>query len=448
MRISERIDGLLEKNDLNNAKYLLFLPLNTDTNKSTLTLNGEKDSLENWLKKKKIYEILYYNPAKEELQFDLHEAPRKWQYLQITSLISTKNHYEQNAPWSNQVVGGRQIIGDEEAPKARVELIRSKTSAVVDEGLDLEGFVGTYYDLKIIWSDNVKVANASISSQEGKLIKEAQINAQEWAMIIKEQPFRQASEKSYRISAKDSEWNESTEEITLTIRVPEITIEHIEQYSGRKEGIEQPILITSELETDIDEWTVSFERKRKTQTSIITARLNGKDQQTYPVSTNITTITGAYYDFGELIGLYAQNNALYATVNGKNGEILIQPNYQKELNLGLDFSKGYPVIKVLKQGTPLFEVILKSEQIIKKQLHKGTLQALSGSQYGNFNGGEVVILGKEPLLYISENGSLRSNKPLQWKYHFDKQKQLVIYEIFENAFGESLMTITFKAKAL
>ena len=44
------------------------------------------------------------------------------------------------------------------------------------------------------------------------------------------------------------------------------------------------------------------------------------------------------------------------------------------------------------------------------------------------------MIGKEPLLYIAKNGTLRTNKPLQGNYHFDRQKETVRYEIFENAF--------------
>jgi len=54
--------------------------------------------------------VFYYNPAEEKLQFSLHEAPRKWQYLQLTSLRNENRVYQKNAPRSNQIVAGRQII--------------------------------------------------------------------------------------------------------------------------------------------------------------------------------------------------------------------------------------------------------------------------------------------------------------------------------------------------
>lgn len=231
MRISERIDGLLEKNDLDNVKYILFLPDETKIQTDSLSLNKEKEQIEKLLEKGEIYEILYYNPAKEKLQFNLHEVPRKWQYLQITSLKLKDQNYRPNAPRSNQLVGGRQIAGDAEPPKAKVELIRSKTAAIVDDGFDLEGFIGTYYDIKITWTDNVQVNNTAVYTKEKKLIKETNMNAKEGTLIIKENPFKKEIKKSYLITANDSEGNETTEEITLSIQTPKISIKSIEQYS-------------------------------------------------------------------------------------------------------------------------------------------------------------------------------------------------------------------------
>lgn len=103
MRVAERVDGLLEKASIHTAKYLLFLPRGTDLEKLKLRLEGQNLDVKNQLGKR-IYEVLYYPPASETLHFNLHEVPRKWQYLQITSLKADEEVYIQNAPWSNQIV--------------------------------------------------------------------------------------------------------------------------------------------------------------------------------------------------------------------------------------------------------------------------------------------------------------------------------------------------------
>ena len=111
--------------------------------------------------------------------------------------------------------------------------------------------------------------------------------------------------------------------------------------------------------------------------------------------------------------MYGVKDDLIASINGHNGEIIIQPAYKKTVHLGVDFAAGYPVVKVLQGTQTLFEIILKSEQLLYKQLLQGNILPLEGESYGKFEGGEVVIKNKEPLLYIAKDGTLWSNKPLQ-----------------------------------
>lgn len=122
----------------------------------------------------------------------------------------------------------------------------------MDEGLDLEGMVGSYYDLKVTRKDNAKVCPAWIKEGES-LIAEKEINAPEGSLIIKDLFFTKEEERSYEIGAKDCQGNETEEKVQLQIGIPQIHITDIEQYSGWREGIENPILIHSELETDIDQ---------------------------------------------------------------------------------------------------------------------------------------------------------------------------------------------------
>lgn len=166
----------------------------------------------------------------------------------------------------------------------------------MDEGLDLEGMVGSYYDLKVTRKDNAKVCPAWIKEGE-RLIAEKEINAPEGSLIIKDLFFTKEEERSYEIGAKDCQGNETEEKVQLQIKIPQIHITDIEQYSGWKEGIENPILIHSELETDIDKGDVSFQRKRNQDIKNLTSLQKGQNIQTYPVRTNQTKVTGAYYDF-------------------------------------------------------------------------------------------------------------------------------------------------------
>lgn len=446
MQISEKVGWILEKYDQRNIKYVLFLPNKTDISKVKLQIGNTTFKAKNQIWKL-VYEAQYYNPTEDILQFNLHEVPRKRQYLQITSLKNSNNLYTKNAPRSNQIVGGRQVIWDTTPPKPLVELIRNRKPAIEDEGLDLQGYIGSYYDLRITRTDDLLVTTANIE-ENWKIIAKKNINASKGDIIIKNLFFTKEETKHYTIFAKDSEGNERKETINLDIKIPTITIENIEQISGRKEGIENPILITSELEKDIDKWNVSFEKQRNGTISTLTAIQKGKKIQIYPVTTNQTTVTGAYYDFGDMIGLYSVDKKLIATVNAKNGEITIQPAYQKSIELKVSFSKGYPIVNVVGNNKILFEIILKAQDLIQKEVLKGTSFSLEGNSYGNFDGGEVIMKWKEPLLYIAKNGTLRSNKPLQWSYTFDKTTNTVSYLVSENAFDDPFVKITIKVKSL
>lgn len=59
--------------------------------------------------------------------------------------------------------------------------------------------------------------------------------------------------------------------ISLSIKTPGIQIDMIERFSGRKEGILNPLLIHSSIETDIDKGEVHFERTRNKIQKEITA---------------------------------------------------------------------------------------------------------------------------------------------------------------------------------
>lgn len=84
----------------------------------------------------------------------------------------------------------------------------------------------------------------------------------------------------------------------------------------------------------------------------------------FPLTTDQTQVTGAYFDYGELIGMYSQDGKRLGTVNAENGEILIEKTYQKSLHLNVSFEKHYPVIKVMQNDKVLFDVTLSPEKIL------------------------------------------------------------------------------------
>ena len=440
LRISNRIDSLKEKFGQNDYKYALFLPRGTSITGYKIQLDGKETSIEQLAKVWKLYALDRYNPSNETLNFGLGNIPRNRLYLQVSSLKLRDKVYTQQSPRSNQLVWGRQIIWDSEPPTAEIQLTRSKKSEVTSYGNELEGFVGTYYDLKIKREDSVRVEKVEI--KEGNKILASKVLSSTGGIISLENLFFTKKQiKHYTATAIDSEGNEAIEDIALDIKVPEISIENVERFSGYKEGIKNPIIIHSVLETDIDEWDVSFQRKRNGIQKDISAQLQWKATKRFPVSTNQTNITGAFFDFGDMIGLYSISGALLGKVNAQNGEIIFEPSYQNKASLEVVFEKGYPTIKVKENWISIFDISLTPKELKNIQLLKWELRPLKWAQYWAFNWGQALILNKLPLLYISKNGLIAGNKELYGTYSFNKTTETVLYTIKENRFGSEIAKV-------
>ena len=454
MRIVERIDWFRENNSSSKIRYILFLPNWMDEELDNLSINI------NWTTPKiktllwnKIYEVKYYNPSLDKLQFSLPEVPRKWEYVQITTIKLNKNTYEQNAPWSNQLVWWRQVIWDWEPPKATVQLERiRKSNEVIDEWLDLEWYVGTYYNIRITWYDETKVRETKLIEEDPenntwKVLNEKDFDNFKWVVLIPNLFFTKKEKKVYTIIAVDSQGNETEERIELDIQVPGISIENIVRSEWYKDGIKGPVSILSELETDIDKWDVTFERFRNNWTTPITATEWWSSQQTYPVTTNQTKVTGQYYDYWDAIGLYTKDNKQIANINWANWGIELKWEYEWKVKPRVDLSQWYPTVKLMEWDNPLFEIIIQPEELIKTEVYKWTIVKLEGGNYWAFEWGSVIMKDNKPLLYIWPTGVLYTTENLQWEYIFNKSDETITYKIYE-AFWDEVASITFKAKPL
>lgn len=92
----------------------------------------------------------------------LSELARKRWYIQVAPLLLDSERYTLGAPWSNQVVAGQQILSDDRAPQGQAQLYRPSTTSVVSSGVELYGYVGTYYDLQTQWADDTLITESWI----------------------------------------------------------------------------------------------------------------------------------------------------------------------------------------------------------------------------------------------------------------------------------------------
>ena len=112
------------------------------------------------------------------------------------------------------------------------------------------------------------------------------------------------------------------------------------------------------------------------------------------------------------------------------------------------FEKWYPSIKVKENGISIFDILLTAKELKSIQVLRWELLSLKWTQYGKFDGGQVLVINKNPLLYISKDGLVAGNTELYWNYSFDKAKETVIYTIKENRFGSEIAKVEIKTLPL
>ena len=448
IRISNRIDAQKEKFNADAYRYALFLPQSwVNTGSSLEYQENKKANITSLLNANFIYALRSYNPSSESLNFSISELPRERTYLQIASLKHSGNTYHIASPRSNQLLGGRQILWDTQPPKPNITLIRKTKKTIADQGAELNGYVGTYYDLRIERKDNVLVNNANIK-ENNKILTSKIINSQKWDILLENLFFTEPQTRYYEVSAVDSEGNEVSEQIALTIDSPLISIEDVSRFSWRKEWLKNPIQIDALLNTDIDRWTVTFQRERNQTLSDISALSGGKKLTNFPVSTHQTQVQWAYFDYGNLIGMFNQSGSLYGNIDSENGEITILPAYQNKLSLEVSFEKHYPIVNLMEGNKKLFQIVLRPEQLLSLEHKKGELVPLSSKRFGEYQWGKVLLIDQTPVLYIGPKGQLSSPQNLYASYQFNEKSQSVTYKIHLHRFGEEIASVQLKVKPM
>lgn len=195
------------------------------------------------------------------------EIPRTRQYAQITSLTrhqeqlskklaQTFSLYEVHAPRSNQIVGGKQVIGDTVEPEGVITLYRPQVKQTMGNGENLEGVVSTHYDINAERSDNVAVKTMRIE-KDGTPLKMLSGLNQTGFINLTGLFFTGIADQKYIFGAEDFNGNIKKIPVTLHIKIPEIWIDHIENDSGSSTA-----QIIAQIKPDVDEGNVVFQRAR------------------------------------------------------------------------------------------------------------------------------------------------------------------------------------------
>jgi len=225
----------------------------------------------------------------------------------------------------------------------------------------------------------------------------------------------------------------SKEVVTFRIQIPEINIIDVQKID------EEYANIIAQLEQDIDEWLVSFQRERNGIIKAITGS-NANALGGYPLSPRQTIITGGIMKLSNILWLYTPDGQEIWSINPDNGEIIIKNTRQDKILLRLDFLLHIPTIKIIHKDTKkeLFQISLPTQKMESITMLQGKsayqVKALDQSQFGTFQGGSCIQnSNNECIIYINDMGKIYVphvySSILGGSYSFDGKTKSIVYTI-------------------
>lgn len=457
LKINQRIDTFFDKDkiidnnnkDKINKKYILILPKWTE-------YTWKKIKIEEWsyriekLLTWTISQIIEYNPSKENINLTISSLPRNRQYSQISTLKEQNDMFFINSPRSNQTVWWIQLIWDNKWPEVTISLYRPLVQQTIQTWENLEWFIWTNYIINALREDNIAVSSMWIE-KDNKILKTLTWLNKTWFINLSWLFFTWEENLQFNFRAEDFNQNISKQRVNLKIKVPKLEITDISKLNNPIWSIQIPITITSEIENDIDEWNIIFQRSRYPNVrENLTWTYNWNQIWYYPLSPNNVVITWWYYDFWDDIWLYLTNWDLVAQVNLQNWKIQIQSWYQNKVEIKIDFTSHIPIIKLIDTqiSKVLFQLYFPPEKLNKIQISWFEKTQLKNIIFGRFNNWRAITENKQNIMFISPQWHIYSNQDLDWEYDFSENTQSIIYKIKSKENPNNSWKIFIKIKAL
>ena len=440
IKLVERIDYSYEKVDYKGNKrvsYVLALPNWVELsdlfeNKVKLELINDKSD-----KKMKTIESLYWNPVVQVVYYDtqkdtadivISNVDRKWYYGRISTLDldSEKGIYYINSPWSNQVVAWKQAVWDDKPPLAEQELFRPSTAEVVSEWDNLEWFVWTNYILNITRRDNVALSYINVS-QNWEILDEKYTSEVEDTLSVPLKMHFYNEIETFDLLWIDQFWNRTEKTVSVVYNIPTIKLTNIS-----KNPDWETVTITAELSQDLDEWTVSFQRRRWTIWKTIKKKFTDcADLSIWPKQ---KVVIWSWYSAGNEIAMYDKNDAVIALLNPDTSEIKIQTGYIDTYDVKVKVENSavlYVYDKASK--TNKFSVSIPTDSCLKIEASDGYNVADLPENWNMwmFNWWKAVFKDWTNILIASPTCHLYSEFGLEWTYSYDREKDAVVLELYD-----------------
>ena len=432
IKLVDRVDYSYEKSDHNSNLpiYVLALPEWTDL-QDLYSKNTKLELLSNKTYKiediywDKLVQIVYYNAQKDVADIVLSNIERKWYYARIATLNLNGDTYNIDSPRSNQVVAWKQVVWDDQAPDGVPILYRYKVPEVTDEWDDLEGYVWTNYKLIVNWKDNVALYYINLS-KDWKILDEKYTFETEDTVQTTIPIHTKDETEVYNAVWIDQFWNKTDKVINVHYSIPEITITDVS-----KNPDWESVAITAELSQDIDQWNVSFQRRRWTLWKTMKRKwLDCADLAIWIWDWKIVWFP---YSAWNEIAMYDKNGGVMALMNPDTAEIKLQSGYKDdyEVNVVVQNSSVLQVCNK-KSKDAVFSISIPTEECSNIEAEWYKIESLPENwKMGMFNGWKAIYKDWTNILFISPTCHLYSEIWLEWKYSYDVWQEAVVLTLYQ-----------------
>ena len=423
IKFVERVDNSYEKVDYTSVAtpvhYVLALPDRTNIeelyeNSVGIELLNKIDSIED-LEWNDISEIVYYDEHKKTVNVTIANVDRKWYYSRIAALDLVWDNYYIDSPRSNQVVAWKQIVWDDQAPVWDPVLHRPSIDEIVSEGDDLEWYVGTEYKLEVKWKDNVALSYINLS-KDGEILDEKYTMEAEDSVSVDIDLHTKSEKEEYMTVWIDQFGNKLEKKISVAYYIPDIMITNISKNSDW-----WSVSVVAELSQDIDQWNVSFQRRRWSVWKTM--------REDIPIWVWIYRVVWGPYSIGTDIAMYDKNWNVMATMSPNSAEVKLQTGYEVKVVVW-DGS----VLQVQDKETEkvIFSITVPAEECVKLEADDYTVTDLSKDwKMWMYNGWRVVYKDWNNVLFISSKCSLFSELWLEWTYEYDRELEAVKFTLYQ-----------------
>ena len=442
IKLVERIDNSYEKEDYTNSRtpvsYILALPEWTELEElydnwtEVELLNNEFGKIEDfdW---DEIIEIVYFDSNKDKFDVVVSNLDRKWYYSRIAKLYLQWNVYTIDSPWSNQVTAWIQMVWDDQPPSWEAVLVRTSVPEITSRWDDLQAYVWTRYRLDIDWEDNVALSYINIT-KDGKLIKEKYTNKTGDRISIDKIDIHTESEvETYKSLWIDQLWNRMEKVITISYYVPDIKITNVSSDWGSA-------VVTAELSQDIDQWNVSFQKRRWEVWKTI--------NEDIPIWVWVRTVLWGPYSIGNSIALYDKNWEVMALMSPDTAEINLQGNYEMKASVwwwggwwgwgwwwgGWGWNWWWTSLQLVDKDSQntIFNIKIPAEACVKIEADNYSIADLPLDwDMDIYNGWKVVYKDGDNVLFISPTCDLYSEIWLEWTYDYDRELDAVLLTLYQ-----------------